>query len=166
VRKTRKKTQNESSRTQIPIWDSLCSISLARATFENDIEIRKSLVFGGKQSALASVNDTPAIFSSPIPYHPSSFIAYFIITGSPHALYGLVTNLCKIRVQNGSNESKVEFSKQKLVFGMHFLIVGVPFHSQYLQDATDKAIYQDLSGEELWIAEGLQIPVYHTENGG
>jgi fatty acid synthase subunit beta len=48
---------------------------------------------------------------------------------------------------------------------MRFLVVGVLFHSQYLQDAADKAIYQDLSGEELWTAEGLQIPVYHTENG-
>jgi len=43
--------------------------------------------------------------------------------------------------------------------------VGVPFHSQYLRDAADKVIYQDLNGEELWTAEGLQIPVYHTENG-
>jgi fatty acid synthase subunit alpha len=49
---------------------------------------------------------------------------------------------------------------------MRFLVVGVPFHSQYLWDAADKVIYQDINGEELWTAEGLQIPVYHTENGG
>jgi fatty acid synthase subunit alpha, fungi type len=48
---------------------------------------------------------------------------------------------------------------------MRFLVVGVPFHSQYLRDAADKVISQDLNGAELWTAEGLQIPVYHTENG-
>ena len=48
---------------------------------------------------------------------------------------------------------------------MCFLVVGVPFHSQHLRDAADKVISQDLNGEELWTAEGLQIPVYHTEDG-
>jgi len=48
---------------------------------------------------------------------------------------------------------------------MRFLVVGVSFHSQYLQDAANKAIYQDLNGEELWTSEGLRISVYHTENG-
>ena len=90
----------------------------------------------------------------------------FIVTGPPRALYGLVANLRKIRAPNGSDQSKVEFSKRKPVFNMRFLVVGVPFHSHYLRDAADKVIYQDLDGEELWTAEGLQIPVYHTENGG
>ena len=49
---------------------------------------------------------------------------------------------------------------------MCFLVVGVPFHSQYLRDAADKVIYQDLIGKELWTAKGLQILVYHTEDGG
>jgi fatty acid synthase subunit alpha, fungi type len=52
------------------------------------------------------------------------------------------------------------------VFSMLFLVVGVPFHSQYVRDAVDKVIYQDLDCEELWIAEELQIPMHHTENGG
>jgi hypothetical protein len=90
----------------------------------------------------------------------------FIVTGPPRALYGLVANLRKIRAPNSSDQSKVEFSKRKPVFSMRFLVVGVPFHSQYLRDAADKVIYQDLNGEELWTAEGLQIPVYNTENGG
>jgi fatty acid synthase subunit alpha len=90
----------------------------------------------------------------------------FIVTGPPRALYGLVANLRKIRAPNSSDQSKVEFSKRKPVFSMRFLVVGVPFHSQYLRDAADKVIYQDLNGEELWTAEGLQIPVYHTENDG
>jgi len=38
-------------------------------------------------------------------------------------------------------------------------------HSQYLQDATDKLINEDLNGEELQTSEELQIPVYHTKDG-
>jgi len=49
---------------------------------------------------------------------------------------------------------------------MRFVVVCVLFHSQYLRDAADNVIYQDLNGEELWTVERLQIPVYHTENGG
>jgi malonyl CoA-acyl carrier protein transacylase len=89
----------------------------------------------------------------------------FIVTGPPRALYGLVASLRKIRAPNGSDQSKVEFSKRKPVFSARFLVVGVPFHSQYLRDATDSVIDEDLNGEELWTAEGLQIPVYHTEDG-
>jgi len=62
----------------------------------------------------------------------------FIVTGPPRALYWLVANLRKIRASNGSDQSKVEFSKRKPVFRMRFLVVGVPFHSQYLRDAADK----------------------------
>ena len=89
----------------------------------------------------------------------------FIVTGPPRALYGLVTNLRKVRAPNGVDQSKVEFSKRKPVFGARFLVVGVPFHSQYLQGAADKVIDEDLHGEELWTPEGLQIPVYNTEDG-
>jgi fatty acid synthase subunit alpha, fungi type len=89
----------------------------------------------------------------------------FIVTGPPRALYGLVTNLRKIRAPNGADQSKVEFSKRKPVFSARFLVVGVPFHSQYLRDATDKIVNDDLNGEELWTPEGLHIPVYHTEDG-
>ena len=42
-----------------------------------------------------------------------------------------------------------EFSKRELVFNARFPVVGVPFLSQYLRDATDKAIDEDLNGEGL-----------------
>jgi hypothetical protein len=96
----------------------------------------------------------------------STIVLATLSSQAPRALYGLVANLPKIRASNGPDHSKVKFSKRKPVFSMRFLVVGVLFHSQYLRDAADKAIYQDLSGEELWTMEGLQIPVYHTENGG
>jgi fatty acid synthase subunit alpha, fungi type len=89
----------------------------------------------------------------------------FIVTGPSRALYGLVTNLRKIRAPNDADQSKVEFSKRKPVFSARFLVVGVPFHSHYLRDAADKVINEDLNGEELWTPEGLHIPVYHTEDG-
>ncbi|KAI0264369.1 fatty acid synthase [Gloeopeniophorella convolvens] len=89
----------------------------------------------------------------------------FIVTGPPRALYGLVTNLRKIRAPNGVDQSKIEFSKRKPVFSARFLVVSVPFHSQYLKDAADKVIEEDLQGEELWTPAGLNIPVYHTEDG-
>jgi len=73
----------------------------------------------------------------------------FIITGPPRALYWLVANLHKICAPNGSDQSKVKFSKQTPVFILHFLVVGVPFHGQYLYDDADKVIYQDLNGKEL-----------------
>jgi hypothetical protein len=44
-------------------------------------------------------------------------------------------------------------------------VLGLPFSSQHLRDAADKVIHQGLNGEELWAAEGLQIPAYRTENG-
>ena len=78
----------------------------------------------------------------------------FTITGPPCALYGLIANLYTICAPNGSDQSKVEFAKQKPVFSMCFLVVGVPFHSQYLWDAVDKVISQDLNGEKLWTAKG------------
>ena len=78
----------------------------------------------------------------------------FTITGPPRALYRFVANLHTIRAPNSSNQSKVEFAKQKPVFSMRFLVVGVPFHSQYLRDAADKVISQDLNGEKLWTAKG------------
>jgi fatty acid synthase subunit alpha len=74
----------------------------------------------------------------------------FIVTGPPRSFYGLVTNLRKVRTANGADQSKVEFSKRKPVFSACFLLIGVPFHSQYFEDATAKVIYKDLNSEELW----------------
>ena len=60
--------------------------------------------------------------------------------------------------------SKIPYSQRKPVFSIRFLVVGVPYHSQYMAGATDK-VMEDLKGEELWTPADLKIPVYHTENG-
>ena len=89
-----------------------------------------------------------------------------VVTGPAKALYGLVTSLRKIRAPTGLDQSKVPFSQRKAVFSIRFLVVGVPYHSPYLDGVSEKVCAIDLEGEELWTAEDLTIPVYHTENGG
>lgn len=88
----------------------------------------------------------------------------FVVTGPSKALYGLVTALRKTRAPTGLDQSKVPFSQRKQVFSLRFLVVGVPYHSQYLGGAME-LVSQDLKGEELWTADQLKIPVYHTDDG-
>lgn len=89
----------------------------------------------------------------------------FVVTGPARALYGLVTHLRKVRAPSGLDQSKVPFSQRKPVFAVRFLVVGVPYHSEYLAGVTKKMFEEDLEGEELWTKEDLGIAVYHTENG-
>ena len=92
-------------------------------------------------------------------------IKAFVVTGPSRALHGLVTALRKARAPSGLDQSKVPFSKRKPAFHVRFLLVGVPFHSPYLTDAVDVLLDDDLEGEELWDAQELKIPVYHTADG-
>jgi len=89
----------------------------------------------------------------------------FVVTGPPRSLYGLVTNLRKIRAPTGLDQSKTPFSQRKPVFSIRFLVVGVPYHSTYLDGAAEKLCMEDLGGEELWKPQDLHIPVFHTEDG-
>jgi fatty acid synthase subunit alpha, fungi type len=89
----------------------------------------------------------------------------FVVTGPARALYGLVTNLRKVRAPSGLDQSKTQFSQRKLVFSVRFLVVNAPYHSAYLASATEKLCEEDLEGEELWTANELAIPVYNTEDG-
>ena len=90
----------------------------------------------------------------------------FVVTGPPRALYGLVTNLRKVRAPSGQDQSKVPYSQRKPAFGVRFLVVNAPYHSSYLTSATDKLCNEDLAGEELWTPDELGIPVFNTEDGG
>ncbi|EGN98830.1 hypothetical protein SERLA73DRAFT_168429 [Serpula lacrymans var. lacrymans S7.3] len=89
----------------------------------------------------------------------------FVVTGPPRALYGLVTNLRKVRAASGEEQSKIPFSQRKPSFSVRFLMVNVPYHSAYLSPATDKLCDEDLGGEELWNVEELGTPVFNTEDG-
>ncbi|KAF9532470.1 fatty acid synthase [Crepidotus variabilis] len=88
-----------------------------------------------------------------------------VVTGPPKALFGLVTSLRKIKASSGLDQSKVAFSQRKAVFSVRFLVVGAPYHSKYLDGATDTVVEDDLEEEELWNAKDLKIPVYNTEDG-
>ena len=46
----------------------------------------------------------------------------------------------------------------------HFQVLGVPYHSEYLDGVTD-TVEENLEDEELWEAKDLKIPVYNTEDG-
>jgi fatty acid synthase subunit alpha, fungi type len=87
----------------------------------------------------------------------------FVVTGPAKSLYGLVTNLRKVKAPSGVDQSKVPFSQRKPKFSTRFLVVSVPYHSDYLEDTTEDVV--DDLGEELWSKENLKIPVYHTESG-
>ncbi|KAI0046589.1 fatty acid synthase [Auriscalpium vulgare] len=89
----------------------------------------------------------------------------FVVTGPPKALYGLVTSLRKIKAAPGVEQSKIPFSQRKPVFFVRFLVVGVPFHSLHLKEATEKLVAEDLAGQELWTVDQLQIAVFNTEDG-
>ena len=89
----------------------------------------------------------------------------FVVTGPARALYGLVTHLRKVRAPSGLDQSKIPFSQRKPVFNMRFLVVNVPYHSNYLEGATKKLVEEDFGGEELWTPQDLAIPVYNTEDG-
>ena len=84
----------------------------------------------------------------------------FVVTGPPKALFGLVTSLRKVRAQSGFDQSKTPFSQRKPVFSIRYLLVGVPYHSQYLDGVTD-TVEEDLEDEELWEAKDLKIPLQH-----
>jgi fatty acid synthase subunit beta len=88
----------------------------------------------------------------------------FVVTGPARALHGLVTNLRKVRAPSGADQSKVPFSQRKPVFSVRFLVVGVPYHSDYLHNVTDTVVNEDLQ-EELWEPSDLKIPVFNTETG-
>ena len=88
-----------------------------------------------------------------------------VVTGPPKSLYGLATALRKIMAPAGLDQSKTPFSKRKAVFNMRFLPVNVPYHSPYLQGATEKLVQQDLDGQDLFSVKDISMAIYNTETG-
>jgi fatty acid synthase subunit alpha, fungi type len=82
----------------------------------------------------------------------------FVVTGPPKALFGLITSLRKVRAQSGLDQSKTPFSQRKPVFSIKFLLVGVPYHSEYLDGVTDTVAEEDLGDEEFMGSEGFKNP--------
>lgn len=105
----------------------------------------------------------PANSQIDISLHNSS--SQFVVTGPAKALYGLATALRKVMAPPGLDQGRIPFSKRKAVFNMRFLPVNVPYHSPYLQGATDKVMQIDLKGEELFTQAQLSMAIYHTGDG-
>ncbi len=88
-----------------------------------------------------------------------------IVTGPAKALYGLATALRKVMAPPGLDQSKTPYSKRKAVFNMRFLPINVPYHSSYLNGATEALVQKDLNGEDMWKVTDLPMAIYNTENG-
>lgn len=90
----------------------------------------------------------------------------FVVTGPPRSLFGLVSQMRAARAESGQDQSKVAFSKRKAAFNMRFLPVGVPYHSSYLEGATQKVLEIDYKGnDDLWKSSDLTIAVHNTFDG-
>lgn len=88
-----------------------------------------------------------------------------VVTGPAKALYGLATALRKVMAPAGLDQGRVPFSKRKAVFTMRFLPINVPYHSHYLEGATQKLVEQDLGGKEVFQTSDLAMPIFNTEDG-
>lgn len=89
----------------------------------------------------------------------------FIVTGPPRSLFGLVGSLRAVRAESGLDQSKIPFSKRKPVFNMRFMPIGVPYHSNYLEGATEKVVKEDYQGAEPWSPADLKTLVRSTFDG-
>ncbi|MCO5566161.1 hypothetical protein L7F22_019837 [Adiantum nelumboides] len=91
----------------------------------------------------------------------------FIVTGPPRSLFGLVGNLRAKRAEQGVDQTRIPFGKRKPVFNMRFLPVGVPYHSSYLQGATEKVVQLDYKGADgdAWKPSDLKASVRNTFDG-
>lgn len=89
----------------------------------------------------------------------------YVVTGPGKALYGFACALRNVKAPAGLDQSKIPFSKRKMVFTNRFIPINVPYHSPYLKGATQKLIESDLNGEELWNAGDIKLEVYNTETG-
>lgn len=89
----------------------------------------------------------------------------YVVTGPAKALYGLACALRTVKAPAGLDQSKVPFSKRKMVFTTRFMPINVPYHSPYLTGATEALMNKDLQGEELWSASDIKLSVAETETG-
>ena len=56
------------------------------------------------------------------------------------------------------------FFQRKPVFSIIFLLIRIPYHSEYLNGVANFVDREDLDHKELWESNDLKIPVCNTEN--
>ncbi|KAK5998239.1 Fatty acid synthase subunit beta [Cladobotryum mycophilum] len=86
-----------------------------------------------------------------------------VVTGPPTSLYGLNTQLRKVKAPTGLDQTRIPHTERKVRFVNRFLPITAPFHSKYLVDATT-IIDEDLK-DIVIDSSALDIPVYDTNTG-
>jgi len=87
----------------------------------------------------------------------------FVVTGPPMSLYGLNLRLRKVKAPTGLDQTRIPFTDRKVRFVNRFLPITAPFHSKYLEDATNQ-LKEDLKDISIPI-KSLNIPLYNTHTG-
>ncbi|KAL6898162.1 beta subunit of fatty acid synthase [Trichoderma evansii] len=86
-----------------------------------------------------------------------------VVTGPPTSLYGLNSQLRKVKAPTGLDQTRIPHTERKVRFSNRFLPITAPFHSKYLEDAT-VLIDEDLKNISI-DSSALGIPVYDTNTG-
>ena len=86
-----------------------------------------------------------------------------VVTGPPSSLYGLNSQLRKLKAPTGLDQTRIPHTERKIRFSNRFLPISSPFHSKYLTEATSQ-IDEDLKDIEFDASE-LAIPVFDTYTG-
>ncbi|KND88532.1 Fatty acid synthase subunit beta [Tolypocladium ophioglossoides CBS 100239] len=86
-----------------------------------------------------------------------------VVTGPPTSLYGLNSQLRKVKAPTGLDQTRVPYTERKVRFANRFLPITAPFHSKYLAEAT-AVIDEDLKDVSI-DSSALAIPVLDTNTG-
>lgn len=86
-----------------------------------------------------------------------------VVTGPPTSLYGLNSQLRKVKAPTGLDQTRIPYTERKIRFSNRFLPITAPFHSKYLTEAT-AMIDEDLKNITI-DSKSLAIPVYDTNTG-
>ncbi|KAI1428075.1 sterigmatocystin biosynthesis fatty acid synthase subunit beta [Xylaria sp. FL1777] len=89
-----------------------------------------------------------------------------VVAGPPKSLHGLISSLRQVCAVDGADQSRIPYSKRKPVITFQYLPISSPFHSPYLQVATDRIKSQMAkSWPETATISSLRISVFHTKDG-
>ena len=86
-----------------------------------------------------------------------------VVTGPPTSLYGLNSQLRKVKAPTGLDQTRIPHTERKVRFANRFLPITAPFHSKYLAAATTM-LDEDLKGIQI-DSSALGIPVFDTNTG-
>ncbi|KJZ78054.1 Fatty acid synthase subunit beta [Hirsutella minnesotensis 3608] len=86
-----------------------------------------------------------------------------VVTGPPTSLYGLNSQLRKVKAPTGLEQTRIPHTERKVRFVNRFLPITAPFHSQYLAEATSM-IDEDLKDVSI-DSSSLGIAVFDTNTG-